>query len=155
MKKRRAFFFGGPVGASLLIALIPGPCTTFDDATPPGADASIDLDSAPIVDAAPYVPRCGLTLIFAADAQDCQNLFDNGYQAGAQNCCKEERACAESGPCADWVACANDACAPGLGDSSCAFAAGCGSMSSFRDAAEDLASCKFLINKDPSFCRWP
>jgi hypothetical protein len=154
MKKRRAFFFGGPVGASLLIALIPGPCTTFDDLTPPGADAA-ELDSEPVIDAAPYVPHCGLTLTFAADAQDCQMWLDNGLIAGGRNCCAEELACAETGPCAAFVACANRVCPPGLNDAACAYS-DCGTTELFRDVANDIESCKSTkLDSRDSFCRWP
>jgi hypothetical protein len=137
-----------PFGMSFLIALLPGPCTTFDDVTPPDA-GSVDTDS-DVSDSIDASIDCGLVIDFAAGT-DCQQRFNSEPE-----CCQDAYLCTKNPGCSAWFNCANK-CPPPRGNSACLKACGdTGADSGFQEAFNQIAGCRSsFADSSLSGCEYP
>ena len=147
MKQRRFALAGPPLGISLLVALIPGPCTTFDDVTTTDSgsvenDNDVSNSTDPIVD-------CGIVLEFP-DGSDCVRKVNS-----LTLCCGGELGCADKPDCVKWFECANTKC-PAPRTTACTKQ--CGSVgvdSGFQPPFNQIAECR-TDNADATLsgCVW-
>lgn len=107
-------------------------------------DAQADADGGPLGDISTHENdggSCGLALSWNADSATCQGWAD-------QNCCLQERACANQLTCSTLVKCVNacpvprkDACINACGAPPTSFA--------------DFGTCSRQAPPAPAQCEWP
>jgi hypothetical protein len=141
---RRALLFASPFCAA--VAILPGPCTTFDNVSEPATDAGLDAphDDHVVADASDAGPAilCEGGVRFVLEASVCQDLFDRG-------CCIPEQECARSA-CGPWVDCVNRCPIPR--EAGCIVA--CGPTSSFPEVLKSLSDCRTYADAE-ALCPWP